>query len=186
MPWPAARCRSPAVLPRRVREGVYAIHSGLYLRKWTVGLACDVMLDTLSSLYSTVYMRHWYRLMGARIGRDTEVATNFSGRFDTIEIGERCFVADEVVIGDEDIRRGWMTVRGVRVGAQVFLGNAAEIGAQEVAGQLAGGRREGAGNAPDYLLDQRKTGGGNFAEHAGSLRKRSGASGARDYTCGRS
>lgn len=111
-----------AVLPR-LREGTYSIHSGLYLRKWTVGLACDVMLETLSSLFSTVYMRHWYRLMGARIGRDTEVATNFSGRFDMIEIGDRCFVADEVVLGDEDIRRGWMTVRKVRTGSQVFLGN---------------------------------------------------------------
>ncbi|WP_245239746.1 Pls/PosA family non-ribosomal peptide synthetase [Methylobacterium variabile] len=111
------------VLPRRVKEGAYSIHSGLYLRKWTVGLACDVMLDTLSSLFSTVYMRRWYQLMGARIGRDTEVATNFSGRFDTIEIGDQCFVADEVVIGDEDIRRGWMTVRTVRTGARVFLGN---------------------------------------------------------------
>ncbi|KMO40235.1 peptide synthetase [Methylobacterium tarhaniae] len=110
------------VLPP-VKEGTYSIHSGLYLRKWTVGLACDVMLDTLSSLFSTVYMRRWYQLMGARIGRDTEVATNFSSRFDAIEIGDQCFVADEVVVGDEDIRRGWMTVRKVRVGSKVFLGN---------------------------------------------------------------
>ncbi|RVU16817.1 hypothetical protein [Methylobacterium oryzihabitans] len=43
-------------------------------------------------------------------------------RFDTIEIGDQCFVADEVV-GDEEIRRGWMTTRRVRTGARVFLGN---------------------------------------------------------------
>ncbi|GJE27911.1 Pls/PosA family non-ribosomal peptide synthetase [Methylobacterium organophilum] len=114
------------VLPR-AGEGTHSIHSGFYLRKWTVGLASDVMLDTLSSLFSTVYMRHWYRLMGARIGRDTEVATNFAGRYDTIEIGDHCFVADEVVVGDEDIRRGWMTIRKVRTGSRVFIGNDAVL-----------------------------------------------------------
>ncbi|MGG2362750.1 hypothetical protein ACE4Z5_28045, partial [Salmonella enterica] len=80
-------------------------------RKWTVALASEVMLETLSSLFSTTYMRIWYRAMGAKVGRDTEIATNFSGRYDTIDIGDKCFVADEVIIGDEDLRRGWMTMR---------------------------------------------------------------------------
>ncbi|OYW96717.1 MAG: peptide synthetase, partial [Bosea sp. 32-68-6] len=58
-----------------------------------------------------------------KIGKDTEIATNFAGRYDTIEIGERCFVADEVTLGDEDVRRGWMTSKNVRTGSQVFIGN---------------------------------------------------------------
>lgn len=110
------------VLPRSP-EGTCSIHSGFYMRKWTVGLAAEVMLESLSSLFSTIYMRSWYRLMGARIGRDTEIATNFAGRYDTIEVGEKCFVADEVTLGDEDVRRGWMTTRTVRIGNQSFIGN---------------------------------------------------------------
>lgn len=107
--------------------GTKSIHSGFALRKWTVGLASDVMLDSLSSLFSTIYMRVWYRLMGARIGKDTEIATNFAGRYDTIEIGDQCFVADEVVLGDEDVRRGWMTSGHVRTGSRVFIGNDAVL-----------------------------------------------------------
>ena len=65
--------------------------------------------------------------------------------------------------------------------AQVFLRDAAEVDTQEITGEFARGGSKVTWDAADYLLDQRKTGGGNFAEHAGSLRKKSGVSGARDY-----
>jgi non-ribosomal peptide synthetase-like protein len=68
-------------------------------------------------------MRAWYRLMGAKIGKDAEISTNLAGRYDLVEIGEKCFIADEVVLGDEDIRRGWMTLAHVKTGARVFIGN---------------------------------------------------------------
>ncbi|MEA2832955.1 MAG: hypothetical protein QOG66_1157 [Methylobacteriaceae bacterium] len=110
------------VLPR-VKEGKYSVHSGFYLRKWAVALTTEITLETLSSLYATVYMRAWYRLMGAKIGRDSEISTNLSGRYDLIEIGDKCFIADEVVMGDEDIRRGWMHLEKVKTGARVFIGN---------------------------------------------------------------
>ncbi len=110
------------ILPS-VREGVYSVHSGFYVRKWAVALVTEVTLDTLSSLYATVYMRNWYRLMGAKIGKDAEISTNLAGRYDLIEIGEKCFIADEVVLGDEDIRRGHMYLKKTRTGARVFIGN---------------------------------------------------------------
>ena len=111
-----------AILPR-VKEGVYSVHSWFYLRKWAVALATEVTLETLSSLFATVYMRTWYRLMGAGIGKDSEISTNLSGRYDIVDIGDKCFIADEVVLGDEDIRRGWMTLASVKTGSRVFVGN---------------------------------------------------------------
>ncbi|MEP9353769.1 Pls/PosA family non-ribosomal peptide synthetase [Xanthobacter sp. KR7-65] len=120
--------------------GTCSIHSGFYMRKWTVALAAEVMLESLSSLFSTVYMRSWYRLMGAKIGKETEIATNFAGRYDTIEIGERCFIADEVVLGDEDVRRGWMTSKTVKVASRAFIGNDSVLppGAEIPEGALIG------------------------------------------------
>ena len=114
------------VLPR-VSQGRYSIYSTFYLRKYIVGLATDVMLDVLSSLFATVYMRAWYRLMGARIGKDAEISTNLSGRYDLVDIGEKCFIADEVVFGDEEIRRGWMRLSRVKTHARVFVGNNAVV-----------------------------------------------------------
>jgi len=110
------------VLPR-VREGYYSVFSWFYMRKWAVALATEVTLETLSSLYATIYMRAWYRLMGAKIGKDSEISTNLSGRYDLVEIGEKCFIADEVVLGDEDVRRGWMRLEKLKTGSRVFIGN---------------------------------------------------------------
>jgi non-ribosomal peptide synthetase-like protein len=127
------------VLPR-VKAGTYSIYSGFYVRKWIVSLSTELMLETLSSLYATVYMRWWYRLMGAKIGRDAEISCNLSGRYDLTEIGEKCFIADEVVLGDENIRRGWMELQSVKTGPMVFVGNDAVVppGADIPAGTLIG------------------------------------------------
>ncbi len=120
-----AACRW-VILPR-VHEGTYSVHSWFYMRKWVVALATEVMLETLSSLFATIYMRAWYRLMGAKIGKDAEISTNLSGRYDLVEIGEKCFIADEVVLGDEEIRNGWMYLKRVKTGPRVFVGNSAVV-----------------------------------------------------------
>lgn len=137
-----------AILPRVV-EGRYSVHSWFYMRKWTVALATEITLETLSSLFATVYMRAWYRLMGAKIGKDAEISTNLAGRYDLVEIGEKCFIADEVVLGDEEVRRGWMILKRVRTGARVFIGNDAVIpaGADIPDGALIGIKSKPPANA---------------------------------------
>lgn len=84
-------------------------------------------LETLSSLFATVYMRAWYRLMGANMGHGAEISTNLAGRYDLAEVGAKNFVADEVVYGEEEIRRGWMHLEPTRTGARVFVGNDAVV-----------------------------------------------------------
>ncbi|PZO01248.1 MAG: peptide synthetase [Hyphomicrobiales bacterium] len=114
------------ILPR-VSSGSYSIHSAFFARKWTVGLATEVTLETLSSLFATIYMRAWYRMMGASIGKGSEISTNLSGRYDVTGIGAGNFIADEVVFGDEDMRRGYMRLDMTRTGDQVFVGNDAVV-----------------------------------------------------------
>lgn len=114
------------VLPR-VRPGRYPIASWFYLRRWGVGLLIETALDTLSSLYATVYMRNWYRLMGCRIGKGTEVSANFAGRFELITLGAGNFIADDVVLGDDELRHGWLVLDTVETGDHVFIGNEAVV-----------------------------------------------------------
>jgi hypothetical protein len=47
------------------------------------GAGDEVTLETLSSLFATIYMRAWYRMMGAKIGKDAEISTNLAGRYDS-------------------------------------------------------------------------------------------------------
>ena len=63
---------------RDARASIRSI-PGFYVRKWIVALATEVTLETLSSLFATVYMRGWYRLMGAKIGKGAEISTNLVG-----------------------------------------------------------------------------------------------------------
>ena len=132
-----------------VRQGTYSVHSWFYFRKWAVALATEVTLETLSSLFATIYMRTWYRLMGAKIGKDAEISTNLAGRYDLVEIGEKCFIADEVILGDEEIRNGWMYLKRVKTGPRVFVGNSAVVpaGAEIPGGALIGIKSKPPANA---------------------------------------
>ena len=115
------------ILPTRLLPGRYSVHSFTYFRKWALALLTDVKLETLSSLFATTFMRLWYSLMGARIGKGAEISANLSGRYDLVEIGAGNFIADEVLLGDEDIRRGWMLLEKVTTGERVFVGNDAVV-----------------------------------------------------------
>ena len=114
------------VLPR-VRPGRYPVSGMFYLRRWGVGLLVDAALDTLSSLFATLYMRGWYRMMGCRIGRGTEISTSFAGRYDLISLGAGNFIADDVVFADDHLRRGWLELERTETGDQVFVGNEAVV-----------------------------------------------------------
>ena len=115
------------ILPTRVKPGRHSIHSWFYVRKWMVGLATEVTLETLSGLYATVFMRSWYRLLGTRVGKGTEISTNLAGRYDLVELGANNFVGDETVLGDEEIRNGWMILEPIKTGDRVFMGNSSVV-----------------------------------------------------------
>ncbi len=115
-----------AILPR-LKPGCYSVYSSTYLRKYIVTLATEVMLDVLSSIFATIYMRAWYRAMGAKIGKGSEISTNLSGRYDLIDIGPGNFIADDVQLGDEGMRRNWMTLGSIKTGDKVFIGNEAVV-----------------------------------------------------------
>lgn len=115
------------ILLPRVKEGRYSIFSGLYFRKWLMALATEVLLETLNSLFATIFMPYWYRAMGAKIGAGSEISTNLAGRYDLVTIGKNNFLGDEVIFGDEEIRGGYMTLKSVTTGDRVFIGNDAVI-----------------------------------------------------------
>jgi non-ribosomal peptide synthetase-like protein len=111
------------LLPTRLQPGTYSIYSSLYFRKWSFTILTETLFETLNSLYATMFMRPWYRLMGCRIARGTEISSNFAGRYDLIKLGENNFLGDETIFGDEEVRGGYMTLKRVETGDRVFFGN---------------------------------------------------------------
>ena len=114
------------VLPR-LTEGSWSVHSAVYFSKWLGNQIQESSLFVLHGLYATVYAPWWYRLLGARVGAGTEISTALGVVPDMLTIGTDSFVADGVMLGDERIEGGWMSLRPTIVGDRTFLGNGAFV-----------------------------------------------------------
>jgi non-ribosomal peptide synthetase-like protein len=105
----------------RLREGRYAIGKAFYMRKWFFDRVMDMSLEVTSSLYTTLYLRPWLRILGARIGKRSEIdAVRFQP--DLFTAGEECFLGGDVMIGAPIAQGGWMEYRAVRAGRRLFCG----------------------------------------------------------------
>jgi non-ribosomal peptide synthetase-like protein len=114
------------LLVGRLREGRYPIGGSLYLRKWFFDHLMDMSLDVTESLYTTLYLRPWLKILGARIGRRSEIdAVRFQP--DLFVAGEECFLGGEVMIGAPQVQGGWVEYRKVLAGRRFFGGTGAMI-----------------------------------------------------------
>ena len=115
-----------AFLPR-MQAGSWPVHSNRYLAKWLVNQIQESSLAVLHGIYATVYSATWYRLLGARVGRDAELSTALGVVPDMLTLGDETFIADAVMLGDEQTIGGWMTVQPTVVSNRSFVGNGAYI-----------------------------------------------------------
>ena len=107
----------------RVKPGVYPVWSWFYVRFWFVRQLGQLALELLHPIYATLYVRPWYRLMGARVGERAEISTATSVVPDLIEIGPESFIADGVVLGAARAEPGAIRLEKTRIGRRTFVGN---------------------------------------------------------------
>jgi non-ribosomal peptide synthetase-like protein len=121
----------PAAGLRRVigrqSPGCAAVYGLGYCRKWLLSRIYDASLGVLHGLFASVFAPYWLRLMGARVGRGAEVSTAAGVVPDLLTLGEHCFIADGVLLGDEEQRGGWMNLSPTSVGDRSFVGNGAYV-----------------------------------------------------------
>lgn len=115
-----------SVLPR-LRSGRWPVHSNLYCAKWLVNQIQESSLQVLHGVYATVFAPSWYRLLGAKVGRDAEISTALGVVPDMLTLGDETFIADAVLLGDEEIDGGWMRMQPTVVSRRSFVGNGAYI-----------------------------------------------------------
>ncbi len=114
------------VLPR-MKPGSWPVHSNKYCAKWLVNQIQESSLNVLHGVYATIYAPWWYRLLGARVGRGAEISTALGLVPDMLTLGEDTFIADAVMLGDEKIDGGWMTMKPTVISRRSFVGNGAYI-----------------------------------------------------------
>lgn len=111
----------------RVRAGTYTVWSGYYLRFWIVRQLGALALELLHPIYATLFVRPWFRLMGATVGRRAEMSTATSVVHDLVTIGPESFIADGVVLGAARTVPGAIVLAPTVIGRRTFVGNSALI-----------------------------------------------------------
>ena len=115
-----------SLLPR-LSAGQWPVYGQIYLRRWLTNQIQEASLSVLHGLYASIYAGSWYRLLGAKVGRGTEISTAMGIVPDMLTLGRDSFIADGVMLGDEEIDRGWMRLRPTVVGNRSFVGNGAYV-----------------------------------------------------------
>jgi non-ribosomal peptide synthetase-like protein len=110
-----------------MKAGSWPVHGNRYLAKWLVNQIQESSLAVLHGIYATVYSASWYRLLGAKVGKETELSTALGVVPDMLTLGDECFIADAVMLGDEQIDGGWMRVQPTVVSRRSFVGNGAYV-----------------------------------------------------------
>ncbi|MGK5027551.1 Pls/PosA family non-ribosomal peptide synthetase [Janthinobacterium sp. RB2R34] len=111
----------------RLKPGVSAVHSNVYCAKWLVSHIQESSLNVLHGIYATVFAPYWYRLLGAKVGKGAEISTALGVVPDMLTLGDDTFIADAVMLGDEQIDGGWMTMRPTVISHRSFVGNGSYI-----------------------------------------------------------
>jgi non-ribosomal peptide synthetase-like protein len=115
-----------SLLPK-LKPGSWPVHSNLYCSKWLVNQIQESSLSVLHGVYATVFAPFWYRLLGAKVGRDAEISTALGVVPDMLTLGDETFIADAVLLGDEQIDGGWMRLQPTVISRRSFVGNGAYI-----------------------------------------------------------
>ncbi len=104
----------------RVRPGRYPLWGRYYLRWWFAqAMVSSVPIDYLAR---TPLMSLFYRLLGARIGRDVCIGTERLAAFDLISIGDGSSVDDDASLFGQTVEDGQLVIGPVTVGRGCFVG----------------------------------------------------------------
>lgn len=115
------------LLQRGIRPGKYPVYSILYIRKWFADQLMSLSLIVMHPIYATVYVAGFFRALGAKIGKHTEISTASSVTHPLLEIGDGAFVADAVTLGEADIRAQQLILNKTAIDSNSFVGNSALI-----------------------------------------------------------
>jgi len=110
------------VLSIGLQEGYHPVRSRAGWQLWATERLMDAARNYLFPLYASLLTPMWLRLLGARVGRGTEISTALlTPKFTVIEDG--AFLADDTMVASYELGGGWIYAATTTVGRRAFLGN---------------------------------------------------------------
>ena len=110
------------VLSLGLREGYHPVRSRVGWQLWATERLMDAARNYLFPLYASLLTPWWLRLLGAKIGKGTEISTALLlPKFTVVEDG--AFLADDTMVASYELGGGWIHVAKATIGKRAFLGN---------------------------------------------------------------
>ncbi len=114
-------------LQKGIKPGKYPIYSTFYVRKWYADQLMSLSLIVLHPIYATIYISSFFRMLGAKIGKRSEISTAGGVTHPLLEIGDGAFIADAVTLGESDVRAQQLILDKTSIDSYSFVGNSALI-----------------------------------------------------------
>ncbi|MGV0744228.1 Pls/PosA family non-ribosomal peptide synthetase [Mycolicibacterium sp. XJ870] len=110
------------ILSLRLSEGYHPVRSRVGWQLWATERLMDAARNYLFPIYASLLTPWWLRLLGAKVGRGTEISTAlFTPKFTVVEDG--AFLADDTMVASYELGGGWIHVAKATIGKRAFLGN---------------------------------------------------------------
>lgn len=103
-------------------EGYHPGRSRAAVQAWLVERLMDAARTILFPLYSSLFTPVWLRLLGAEVGRGTEISTVI-GLPSMMRLRDGAFLADDTMVAPYELGGGWLRVAAAKVGRRAFVGN---------------------------------------------------------------
>ncbi|MGD9622412.1 MAG: Pls/PosA family non-ribosomal peptide synthetase [Mycolicibacterium sp.] len=105
-----------------LREGYHPVRSRSGWQLWATERLMDAARNFLFPLYASLLTPWWLRLLGAKVGKGTEISTALLiPKFTVIE--DSAFLADDTMVASYELGGGWIHVARATIGKRAFLGN---------------------------------------------------------------
>jgi non-ribosomal peptide synthetase-like protein len=115
------------ILTRNIKPGIYSIFSATYFKKWLSDQFLTLSLMIMHPVFATVFVSVFYRALGAKIGKYTEISTANNVSHTMLQIGDNSFIADNVNLGESDVRNQQLILETTTIGDSTFVGNSAHV-----------------------------------------------------------
>lgn len=103
-------------------EGYHPVRSRVGWQLWATERLMDAARDYLFPVYASLLTPWWLRLLGATVGKDTEISTALlTPKF--TEVRDGAFLADDTMVASYELGGGWIHVAKAVIGKRAFLGN---------------------------------------------------------------
>lgn len=110
-----------------IKEGRYKVNSLFYYKKWFFDQLMKLSLQVIGTLYTTLYLQKWFKLLGVKMGKRVEISTVEFISPDLLVTGDECFLADSVSVGASYVRHGYIEIAKTYIGNRTFVGNSAVL-----------------------------------------------------------